>query len=65
MVVLNGELAVPYNLQSAIAGLTTDRRYDADSQVFAGDNVEDWAHYRCIFQTPSGPEGSSGKKWYV
>jgi len=62
MVVPDGELAVPCNLQSAIAGSTTDRRYELERPVFAGDHVEGWAHYRYILQTPSGPEGSSGKK---
>ena len=65
MVVLDGESAVPYNLQSAIAGSISDRRYELDRSVFAGDGVEGWAHYRYILRTPSGPEGSSGKKCYV
>jgi len=65
MVVLDGEPAVPCNLQSAIAGSITERRYDLDRPGFEGSGVEGWVRYRYMLQTPSGPEGSSGKRWYV
>jgi hypothetical protein len=65
LVVLDGELAVPCSLQSAIAGSNAGRRYDSNRPVTGVEDVEGWAHYRYILQTPSGPEGSSGKKLYI
>ena len=61
MVVLNGEVAVPYNLQPAIAGSNSKLRlFFVSPAVLSG--VEDWVLRNHNLQTPSGPEGSSGKQ---
>jgi hypothetical protein len=58
--VLNGEVAVPCNLQPAIAGSNSKHRLVFVSPA-ALSGVEDWVLRNRNLQTPSGPEGSSGK----
>ncbi len=61
MVVLNGEVAVPCSLQPAIAGSNSKLRLIFVNPVVLS-GVEDWVLRNRNLQTPSDPEGSSGKQ---
>jgi len=58
--VLDGEAAVPCNLQSAIARLKSYLRlFFVILALVSGDDV--WVLRNKSLRIPSGPEGSSGK----
>jgi len=60
LAVLDGEVAVPCNLQPAIAGLNAGlRRLFVVTAMISG--VEDWVLRNGDRWTPPGPEGSNGK----
>src|SRR4029450_10019639 len=58
--VLDGEVAVPCNPQSATAGLNSPLRA-ARVEGAGWDGVEGWAPRDGKCRTPPGPEGSNGK----
>src|SRR5947209_16499703 len=60
-VVLDGELAVPCNPQSAVAGLNSPLRSDPVGLPRWNGN-EGWVPCVRSLRTPPGPEGSNGKK---
>src|SRR4029453_14528807 len=60
LAVLDGELAVPCNPQSASAGLNSLSRGDCVGGASRG-GVEGWAPRNGNRRTPPGPEGSNGK----
>src|SRR5262245_25613154 len=60
LAVLDGEVAVPCNPQSATAGLNSLSR-DARVECTARVGVDGWAPRNGMRQTPPGPEGCNGK----
>jgi len=62
MVVLDGEVAVPCNPQSAIAGSNSSPRVCLVG-LPGVSGVDLWVPRSRNPWTPSGPEGSSGKWW--
>ncbi len=61
MVVLDGELAVPCDPQTATAGLNPHPRFQFSWDCVALSGVEGRVLRGRSLRTPPGPEGSNGK----
>ncbi len=62
LAVLDGELAVPCNPQPAPAGSNTHNEVAPPATAFRFSAFTVWSRAAAARPTPSGPEGSSGKR---